>query len=311
LFYCALLRIRLIISKPIFNFSALKYRLKEEAKAKGIVTPKVRKSKRGTFDGRSRQTGSTVVLHETLLNDKDLMIIPYDKPIHWERVKVLVFLIAILIVDTLIEGNSKVPSLFGIGRCSGAFWFVFISFAAFLIIFAKVIYNKIREDEEKRVFIGNADEFRIGSEKTSQSINKILVLCFIGGIISGMLGVGGGVVMTPLMLELDILPKVASSTSNFLLVFTASAGSLLFIISKQLIWDHAIFYAALCAVASVVGSIYISDYIKRTNKTSILIYTLFYLMIISLIILPINGIKHAYYDIKSGFNIFQFKSFCD
>jgi uncharacterized membrane protein YfcA len=292
-------------------FSAVKYRLKEEAKAKGIITPKFKRSRRGTYDTRSKKTGSTIVLNEQLLNDKDIMFNPDNIPIRWDRIKILLLLIAILLVDQLVEGNSRLPSVLGIPRCSFIFWFCFIAFAIFLIVYAKIIYGKIRAEEEQRVFIGNNEDFRIGSDKTAQNIDKILFICFLGGIMSGMLGVGGGIVMTPLMLELGVLPKIASSTANFLLVFTASAGSFLFIISKQLIWDYAIFYAILCSIASVIGSIYISQYIKRTNKTSVLIYTLFYLMILSLVILPINGIKHAYYDLQSGFNIFEFRSFCN
>jgi uncharacterized membrane protein YagU involved in acid resistance len=289
----------------------VRYRLKEEAKAKGIITPKVKRSRRATVDNRSKRTGSSnVMINEMLLNDKDLMINPDNIPFRWERVRILVMLIGLLILDQVVEGNNKLPSLLGIPRCSSIFWLCFISFAAFLVILAKVMYGKVRDDESKRIFIGNNEDFRIGSDKTAQNIDKILFMCFIGGVMSGMLGVGGGIILTPLMLELGVLPKVASSTANFLLVFTASSGSFLFIISNQLIWDYAIFYAFMCSVASVVGSIYISAYIKRTNRMSVLIYMLFYLMIFSLMILPINGIKHAYYDLKSGFNLFQFRSFC-
>jgi uncharacterized membrane protein YagU involved in acid resistance len=289
----------------------VKYRLKEEAKAKGFISPKLKRSRKGTYDARSKKTGSSIILGEALLNDKDIMFNPDSIPIRWDRIKILLLLMAILVVDQLIEGNSKLPSMLGIRRCSPIYWFCFCAFAIFLVVYAKTIYNKIRKEEEQRVFLGNSEEFRIGSDKTAKRIDIILLFCFLGGIMSGMLGVGGGIVMTPLMLELGVLPKIASSTANFLLVFTSSAGSFLFIISKQLIWDYAIFYAILCSAASVIGSIYISAYIKRTNRTSVLIYTLFYLMILSLIILPINGIKHAYYDIKSGFNLFEFRSFCN
>jgi uncharacterized membrane protein YfcA len=125
-----------------------------------------------------------------------------------------------------------------------------------------------------------------------------------------MLGVGGGIIIAPLMLELNINPKVATSTSNFLLMFSSSAATILFILSGQLIYDYAITYSILCSLSSMIGSIYITDYIKRTNKNSILIYVLFYLMTISLVILPINGIKHAFYDMANGVEIFVFKSFC-
>jgi uncharacterized membrane protein YfcA len=44
-----------------------------------------------------------------------------------------------------------------------------------------------------------------------------------------MLGIGGGMITTPLLLGLGKDPKCATSTSNLLIVFTAVAGSTIFI----------------------------------------------------------------------------------
>ncbi len=70
------------------------------------------------------------------------------------------------------------------------------------------------------------------------------------------------------------------------------------------------FFAIPCSICSLIGSSYITKIVTRTGKNSILVYCLFYVMMISLVILPINGIRHAVYDMKSGINIFQFKSYC-
>lgn len=76
--------------------------------------------------------------------------------------------------------------------------------------------------------------FKITSPEAGEMINKILLICFLAGLISGMLGVGGGIVIAPLMLELGVEPKVATSTSNFLLMFTASSGTILFLLSVRI-----------------------------------------------------------------------------
>jgi uncharacterized membrane protein YfcA len=125
-----------------------------------------------------------------------------------------------------------------------------------------------------------------------------------------MLGIGGGIVMAPLMLELGLDPKVAASTSNFLLIFTSSVGTTLFLLAGQLIFDYAVALAIVCTLSSLIGSTYINGYIAKTHRNSLLIYALFYLMVISLIILPIIGIRRAIYDMRSGVDIFEFKNFC-
>ncbi len=77
-----------------------------------------------------------------------------------------------------------------------------------------------------------------------------------------------------------------------------------------MIYDYALFYAIPCMLASIAGSNIINNIIAKTGKNSILVFCLFYVMIVSLIILPINGIRHAVYDIQSGINIFEIKSYC-
>ena len=114
------------------------------------------------------------------------------------------------------------------------YWVVFCAFFIFCFAFAKYCYRMIR-DENRNTDSNNAAEFSITSEEGEKIINRVIVICFIGGIISGMLGVGGGIVMAPLMLELGLDPKTTASTSNFMLIFTSSAGVFMFVLSVRII----------------------------------------------------------------------------
>ena len=43
------------------------------------------------------------------------------------------------------------------------------------------------------------------------------------GVVAGLLGLGGGELMAPLLLALGMLPQVASATSAFMIALTSSA----------------------------------------------------------------------------------------
>lgn len=60
-------------------------------------------------------------------------------------------------------------------------------------------------------------------------------MCALAGMMGGMLGIGGGIVMAPLMLELGVNPQTTSSTSNFILIINSSTGFILFVLSVNLI----------------------------------------------------------------------------
>ena len=110
------------------------------------------------------------------------------------------------------------------------YWFIFAVFVVFCIFYAKYCYTMIRNQNKQP---GQGD-FNLSSAEGDKIINKIIFVCFLGGVMSGMLGVGGGIIMAPLMLELGLDPKTTASTSNFLLIFTSSASVFLFLLSVRI-----------------------------------------------------------------------------
>lgn len=73
----------------------------------------------------------------------------------------------------------------------------------------------------------------IKTKKEILILNKITIRkkCFFAGIIAGMLGIGGGMVITPYLLELGYELKEAQSTSNLLLIFSSSISFIFYLFS--------------------------------------------------------------------------------
>jgi len=140
--------------------------------------------------------------------------------------------------------------------------------------------------------------------------NGSLITIFLAGVFGGMLGLGGGIIISPLLIDMGIDAQIVSSSSNFILVFSSLITTILFTFSGQLLYAKAAFLGVIGIVASFIGVHAITNYIRRTKKSSILIMCVFAIMLISLIILPFNGFYNAYYDILKGVNIFEFKRYC-
>ena len=58
---------------------------------------------------------------------------------------------------------------------------------------------------------------------------------------AGLIGIGGGMVLGPLMLILGIHPSVSSATTATLIVLTSSSVSVIFVISRLVPWSYAVF----------------------------------------------------------------------
>ncbi|KAM1208843.1 hypothetical protein ACFX2J_014455 [Malus domestica] len=59
-------------------------------------------------------------------------------------------------------------------------------------------------------------------------------LCgILGGTVGGLLGSGGGFILGPLLLEIGVIPQVASATATFVMTFSSSLSVVEFYLLKR------------------------------------------------------------------------------
>ena len=55
---------------------------------------------------------------------------------------------------------------------------------------------------------------------------------FGAGLGSGLLGIGGGMILGPLLLQLGVLPQISAPITHFMVLFTSSATAIQFAILR-------------------------------------------------------------------------------
>lgn len=106
----------------------------------------------------------------------------------------------------------------------------------------------------------------------------LIVSGLFSGLLAGILGVGGGTVLVPLLVALNYTPLQAVATSSLAIVVTASAGTVQNWRMGYLNWRRVIFLgipAVITAQLGVLVANYIPDFVLLTAFGVLLIFNIF------------------------------------
>jgi uncharacterized membrane protein YfcA len=114
----------------------------------------------------------------------------------------------------------------------------------------KMLFAKRRRNDDNKSEIEEYDFSALSQQRLAFS----LFGAFIGGIAAGLLGIGGGAVIVPVLSLLMGLPMLAAvSTSMFTMIFTASAGTLLNYVTGFIDPVYALALGAGMVVGAQIG----------------------------------------------------------
>ena len=138
----------------------------------------------------------------------------------------------------------------------------------------------------------------------------IIITGLITGFLAGVVGIGGGVILGPILLGFDIYPVVSTVTTNFLVLLTSSSTSIQFILSNLMNYQYAFITTIFSVLGSYFGTKLTHYYFNKSGRQSILIFILDFVIALSAIILPIISTISTIHDINDGKDVFKFNSPC-
>ena len=224
--------------------------------------------------------------------------------LRWDKLKfVIIPFLVMAFLSILRETTALVP------KCSFLYWFIFLSFFIFALIINYISYLHVQHEYNYRNSLGFPYDQKDIKWSFSQSIS-IALIGLISGFIAGTIGIGGGVVLGPILLSYGIFPVVSTVTTNFLVLLTSSSTSLQFILSNMMNYQYAFVSIIFSILGSYVGTKIIHHYFTKSGRQSLLIFALVLVIGSSALILPISSIISTLDDIEKGIDIFRFNSPC-
>jgi len=87
-----------------------------------------------------------------------------------------------------------------------------------------------------------------------RSVVTYQVVSILTGLLAGLVGVGGGLILSPFFLLTGMEPAVAVGTSATCVLFTSSSTTIQYIFTDRIIMSLALVYGIVCLVASFTGT---------------------------------------------------------
>jgi uncharacterized membrane protein YfcA len=130
----------------------------------------------------------------------------------------------------------------------------------------------------------------------------VLVLCassgIVGGIVGGLLGSGGGFILGPLLLEIGVIPQVASATATFVMMFSSSLSVVEFYFLNRFPLPYALYLMSVSILAGFWGQYFLRKLVTLLGRASIIVFILSAVIFVSALTMGAVGIERSIHMIQ-------------
>lgn len=224
------------------------------------------------------------------------MILEEEKQIPWNKILFLVICFVGVVSFSLLRGDTEGHGPLGL-QC-GSFWYMILLLAPLPWIGMLATYQRkvLLEQHAQKLRLNYYERYPIEGDIQWDEKSTVVypLICSLSGMFAGLFGIGGGIVKGPLMLEMGIHPQVSSGTAAFMILFTAGSASVSFALFGLLQLDYAIFFFIVGLIFTYVGQLFSNWAISKGGRSSIIIFIIATIIIVSTILMGIEGYHSAH-----------------
>jgi hypothetical protein len=138
----------------------------------------------------------------------------------------------------------------------------------------------------------------------------IYLVVIIIGMIAGMVGLGGGVLIAPLTMELGVHPQSAAATSTLVVLFSSTIASVTFGLYGRINLSYFAVYGPVCFVGGLVGVFVLSGLVRRYNMASIITLLLGVLVVLSAGLVAGFAMREGIEEVVDSGSVHAASAFC-
>merc|ERR1719305_259196 len=123
------------------------------------------------------------------------------------------------------------------------------------------------------------------------------------GFLGGFLGIGGGIIMGPLLLELGMVAEANQATTAMFVFLSSSLATIQFVVLGKTMPQFVIWFTTWVTVSTFVGQTGIDYLLRKYKRASLIIVSIAGIIAGSLVMMSLIGFYEVYNDIQRGANM--------
>jgi uncharacterized membrane protein YfcA len=204
----------------------------------------------------------------------------------------------------------------GLPPCSSKFLIFLIGLACVLVLCTFIVGTQLRSDNEKIekgiIVSDNKNPIDWMAGGTLAAYFNYPAVAFTAGFLGGLLGIGGGIIMGPVLVEVGMHSEAVQATSAAFVFLSSSLATIQFARLGQHVWHYTIWYGAVCTLATILGQYLCDEYVRKRGMYSLITLAITGVLAASLIALTIIGTMQVTEDIVLGRQMwFSSEKFCN
>ncbi|KAK0578629.1 hypothetical protein LWI29_013446 [Acer saccharum] len=215
----------------------------------------------------------------------------------WKKLGVLVLVWFSFFALQLVRGNRYGKGVITMDPCGVEYWILSSLQIPLAICFT--VWILCRKENAQNPVPSQPEIEDLTSRGQS---NKLIfpAMAILAGILGGLFGIGGGMLISPLLLHIGIAPEITAATCSFMVFFSSTMSALQYILLGMEHTEIALIFSFICFIASLVGLLVVQKAIQEYGRASLIVFSVGIVMALSTILITSFGALDVWRDYSSG-----------
>ncbi|XP_028777937.1 sulfite exporter TauE/SafE family protein 5-like [Neltuma alba] len=214
----------------------------------------------------------------------------------WLKLGVLLLIWLSFFSLYFLRDNKNGQSILRMKPCGVAYWILSSVQVPLAVILTACVVFRERSLQDQT-------QSQQGQEQCRDApLKKLLfpLMALLAGIFGGVFGIGGGMLISPLLLHVGVAPEITAATSSFMVLFSSTMSALQYALIGMEDIKTALILSTVSFVASLVGVLAVQKAVRKYKRASLIVFSLSAAMALGIVLMTSFGVIDVWRDYKSG-----------